>query len=199
MVLQIDTFSERIIPAWCNIEVTKLMEELNATPHVSLTSDCWTSRTTIPYMTITAHFVDDHFNIQIKVLQTKVLNEKHTGENTSVALNEALESWQISEKVSVITTGNASNLGHAIGISDIDLQVGCFAHTLDLAAKKVAELAKPLSRKMKPVITFLHKSHIGAKGLKEKQLALNVQCHQLVNDVETRWKIIIWKAQGVPQ
>ena len=182
-----DTFSERIIPARYNIEVTKLMDELKATSHVSLTSDCWTSRTTIPYMTITAHFVDDQFNLQSKVLQTKVLNEKHTGENISVALNAALESWQISEKVSVITTDNASNMGRAISISDIDLQKGCFAHTLDLAAKKAVELAKPLSRRMKPVITFLHRSHIGAKVLKEKQLALNVPCHQLINDVETRW------------
>ena len=166
-----DTFSERIIPAWYNIEVTKLMEELKATSHVSLTS---TSRTTIPYMTITAHYVDDQFNLQSKVLQTKVLNEKHTGENISVALNAALKSWQISEKGSVITTDNASNMGRAISISDIDLQKGCFAHTLDLAAKKAVELAKPLSRRMKPVITFLHRSHIGAKVLKEKQLALNV-------------------------
>ena len=112
--------------------------------------------TTIHYMTITAHFVDDQFNLQSKVLQTKVLNEKHTGENISVALNAAIESWQISEKVSVITTDNASNMGRAISISDIDLQIGCFAHTLDFAAKKAVELAKPLSRRMKPVITFLH-------------------------------------------
>ena len=80
-------------------------------------------------------------------------------------------------------------MGRAISISDIDLQIGCFAHTLDLAAKEAVELAKALSRRMKPVITFLNRSHIWGKVLKEKQLALNAPCHQLINDVETRWNI----------
>ena len=180
-------FSERIIPSWYNLEVSKLMEELKATKHVALTADCWTSRITIPYLTITAHFIDETYNLKSKVLLNKVLDSQHTGENISVALNSALEPWQIREKVSVITTDNASNMGKAIEISDIKLKIGCFAHTLDLAAKKAVEIAKPISEKMKPIISFLHRSHMGAKVLKEKQEALNVPTHHLITDVETRW------------
>lgn len=58
-----------------------------------------------------------------------------------------LQSWKIDDKVSVITTDNASNMSHAMEISDISLPIGCFAHTLDLAAKKAVEVAKPLSKK----------------------------------------------------
>ena len=71
--------SERIVPGWYNLEVANLIEELKGTNHVALTADCWTSRTTIPYMTITAHYVDSSFLMKSKVLQTKVLDEKHTG------------------------------------------------------------------------------------------------------------------------
>ena len=131
-------------------------------------------------MTITAHFVNDNYELKSFVLQPKGLDEKHMGENISVALSAALESWQIAEKVSVITTDNASNIGCAIHISDKDLQTVCFAHTLDLAAKKAVKLAQPLSRKMKPVISFLHRCHTGGK-------TLNVPSHQLITDVETRW------------
>ena len=181
------SFSEQIVPTWYNLEVSKLMGELKATSAVALTSDGWTSRTTVPYMTITAHFFDEQFTLMSKVLQTRVLDEKHTGENISVELNAALESWQIGQKVSVITTDNASNMGRAVEISDISLKIGCFAHTLDLAAKKAVELVKPISKRMKPVISFIHRSHTGTKVLKEKQAALNIPTHQLINDVETRW------------
>lgn len=40
---------------------------------------------------------------------------------------------------------------------------------------------------MKLVINFLHRSHIGAKVLKEKQEALTVPKHKLITDIETRW------------
>ena len=82
------SFSERIVQTWYNLEVSTLMEELKATSAVALTSDGWT-------MTITAHFFDEHFTLMSKVLQTRVLDEKHTGKNISVELNAALESWQI--------------------------------------------------------------------------------------------------------
>lgn len=163
------------------------MGELSATKHVALTSDCWTSRTTVPYMTVTAHYLDESFDMVSKVLQTKVLDERHTGETISVALNTVLQTWQIDDKVSVITTDNASNMGKGVQISDISLQIGCFAHTLDLAAKKAVEVARPLTKKMKPVINFLHRSHVGAKVFKEKQEALNIPKHKLITDVETRW------------
>ena len=59
--------------------------------------------------------------------------------------------------MSVITTDNASNMGRAIDISDIKLKISSFARTLDLAAKKAVYIAKPISKRMKPVITFLHR------------------------------------------
>ena len=52
--------------------------------------------------------------------------------------------------------------GPAIQISDISLQIGCFVHTLDLAAKKAVELSKPISRKMKPVMSFHQRSQMCA-------------------------------------
>ena len=182
-----DTFSQRIIPSWYNLEVAHLMEEMKSVPHVALTSDCWTSRTTVPHMTITAHYFNKDFTMQARVLQTRVLDERHTGENISVALNHALECWQIQDKVSVITTDNASNMGVAVQISDIDLKIGCFAHTLDLATKKAVDVIKPITRKMKPVIAFIHRSHVGSKVFSEKQEALGTPKHKLIMDVETRW------------
>ena len=55
----------------------------------------------------------------------------------------------------MITTDNASNMGRAVEISDISLKIGCFAHTLDLAAKKAVELVKPISKRMKLSLVLL--------------------------------------------
>ncbi|KAL2923303.1 Zinc finger BED domain-containing protein DAYSLEEPER [Bienertia sinuspersici] len=51
-------------------EKEKLRDELNAIRgRISLTSDCWTSITTDGYMSLTAHFVDNQW-----VLQKRILN-----------------------------------------------------------------------------------------------------------------------------
>lgn len=188
IILNKATFDERIVPSWYNIEAAKLMEELKSTDHVSLTSECWNSRTTIPYLTITAHYANEVWIIVKGPTNQnswcKTLRWKHI-----FALNSALESWQIAEKVTVITTVYASNMGRASVISDIYLKIGSFAHTLDLAEKKAVEL---ISKKenIKLVIPFLHRSHKGAKVLKKKtkkQEALNVPSHQPITDVDMRW------------
>ena len=132
VILNTDMFSQRIIPSWYNLDIAHLMEEMKTALHVALTSDCWTSRTTVSYMTITAHYFDTDFSIQAGVLQMRVLDEWHTRGNISVALNNDLECWQINDKVWVITTDNASNMGSAVQISDIELKNNCFGHILDL-------------------------------------------------------------------
>ena len=43
---------------------------------------------------------------------------------------------------------------------------------------------------------FLHRSHTGARILKEKQAALNVPDHKLVTDVETHWNFTYLMDEG---
>uniref|UniRef100_A0A803L3A7 Uncharacterized protein n=1 Tax=Chenopodium quinoa TaxID=63459 RepID=A0A803L3A7_CHEQI len=65
-------------------EKDKLKEELSVVKgRISLTSDCWTSITTDGYMSLTAHFVDNQWNLQKKIPNFRFLPPPHTGVHMS--------------------------------------------------------------------------------------------------------------------
>jgi len=109
--------------------------EIMASPeiYVALTTDLWMSQSVESYVTITAHYINSKWELESKVLQTREMKERHTGENIAEALRTAVKEWKIDEnRISAIVRDNASNMNVAIeklGWCDVP----CFAHTLQLA------------------------------------------------------------------
>ena len=127
---------------------------------VSITTDGWTSRATQGYLTVTCHFIDNNWEFVNYVLQTRVLEQQHTGENIGQVIKECTEEWNIREKVQSIVTDNAANMTVAVKKAEIDVHVGCFAHTLNLAAKrglKIYEEAGVLE-KLRQIASYFHRS-----------------------------------------
>lgn len=79
----------------------------------------------------------------------------------------------IKEKVSVITSDNASNMTVAIAVAGVQ-KLGCLA----VASNKALSL--PLLQRVlvRSVDTFFHKSNIATEVLQEKQLTLQLPKHK---------------------
>lgn len=79
----------------------------------------------------------------------------------------------IKEKVSVITSDNASNMTVAIEVAGVQ-KLGCLA----VASNKALSL--PLLQRVlvRSVDTFFHKSNIAIEVLQEKQLTLQLPKHK---------------------
>lgn len=58
-----------------------VLDSLGSAERVALTCDTWTSRATESYVTLTAHRMDDHWNLKSHVLQTRAMHDSHTGEH----------------------------------------------------------------------------------------------------------------------
>ena len=90
-----------------------------------------------------------------------------------------------------ITTDNAANIVKAIEIasSDFSPHIRCYAHCLNLAAQKAMEISSvsKLLGRIRRVVIFYHSSSTATHILKEKQKALELPQHKLVQDVRTRW------------
>ena len=87
-----------------------------------------------------------------------------------------------------MTVDNASNMTVALEVAGAQ-KLGCLAHTLNLASNKamsIQSLQRVLA-KVRSIVTFFHKSNIATEMLKEKQLALQLPQHKLINDCKTRW------------
>lgn len=90
----------------------------------------------------------------------------------AVEIGEVLEEFGIAHKVVGITVENASNM--TVKRLDI-LKLGCFAHTLNLAAQKVYSIATVArwSAKLRAVVVWMKQSTMAKTVLKEKQLLLS--------------------------
>ncbi|KAI4793021.1 hypothetical protein KUCAC02_032978 [Chaenocephalus aceratus] len=101
-------FAEKQIPALYDKVRRELVDSLSNAHRVAITVDGWTTCATDAYVTVTAHYIDDEW--QNHVLQTRVFNEAHTGNNVAMLLQEVCREWKIEDKNPALVTDNAGNM-----------------------------------------------------------------------------------------
>ena len=113
----------------------ELLDSLTA-KYISTSTDIWTSRAIKAYITITAHYINDDWKLENKVLMTKGMPERHTGLNIAERVWETTKEWNIPDHlVSAIIHDNTSNMMTAI--QDLGWNhLSCFAHTLQLGLNR---------------------------------------------------------------
>lgn len=107
----------------------ELLKEIAGTP-VGLTTDLWTSHAQEGYITITAQYITPQWQQNTKVLATRVLKDRHTGEKISEAIRDITREFEI-PSVAAICTDNAANMKTCCQVGDYT-RIPCFAHTLQL-------------------------------------------------------------------
>ena len=58
-----------------------VQKSLKSALRVAITCDAWTSRATVSYVTVTAHHVNSQWKLTSYVLQTRAMDDSHTGTN----------------------------------------------------------------------------------------------------------------------
>ena len=158
--------------------------------NVSITHDGWTSCNTESYSCVTAHFITNQWELVNAVLQTKIVEGSHTGENIANALKEVKENWLLPDIIAV--TDNAANEKKAFQILNW-IRFGCYGHRINLFVKNALSVSKEISHviaKGRKLVTFFHQSTSANDSLLAKQKLLLQEefvGHKLIMDVPTRW------------
>lgn len=102
-----------------------------------------------------------------------------------------MSEWKFEWSRSTIpdTTDNAKNIINAISEAGLAPHIGCFAHTINLAAQKataINQVSRLLGR-VQSALSFFHCSTTAANILQSKQEMLKVPKHKRIHDVPTRW------------
>ena len=123
--------SHSIIPQKYEEIKQKLLGELEKLKYCALTTDIWTSRQTMGYITITCHYIDSSWSLHSVILTTTNMQRDHAAENIADELKAATDEWGITQKIVAVVTDNAANIVAAIHLNGWK-HIQCFAHTLKL-------------------------------------------------------------------
>ena len=175
----------------------KLIELLATIPSISLTTDIWSSITNDSYLTITAHWLSNEWEMSCAVLQTNEFAGRHTGVAISNELLEAAKYYNSSDKVIAIVHDEASNMQLSLRILNSSNQyesLSCNAHKLQLCLKsgfEISTIDRMIKCASKIVAHFKH-SPLATNGLKTRQLQMNIDQKKLIQSCATRWNSIYY-------
>ncbi|PRQ57747.1 putative transcription factor/ chromatin remodeling BED-type(Zn) family [Rosa chinensis] len=164
---------------------------------ICLTSDVWSSRQKMGYMSLTAHFIDNTWSLNKRIICFKMIEYPHTGESLANHIFEELLSWRIHDKIFSISLDNASNndvaafvLPSYLMLEEVPkklFHVRCCAHILNLIVQDGLYILGPSIDKIINVVRSMNSSN--------KRHELWVHCckdfdlpkKNIDNDVPHRW------------
>lgn len=166
---------------------------------ISITTDTWTSIQRINYMCITAHFIDNYWNLHKKILSFVPVTS-HKGEYISKALEACLLEWGL-KSVFTVTVDNASSNDTALvflkkkvvswGSSAVKskyLHMRCIAHILNLVVQDGLKEARSSVHKVREAVKYIRNSPQRLQKFKDIADLVEVETKCALSlDVQTRW------------
>ncbi|XP_054085598.1 zinc finger BED domain-containing protein 4-like [Zeugodacus cucurbitae] len=176
------SISNTIIPVVYETCIAQMREKISKGSKFCITTDCWTSRSTVSYIAVTAHFVNTKFDMCSILLECCQMTESHTSKKMSAELKRIAEDWIISGNILLAVSDNDSNIKNAIQ-NDLKWQhFEYFAHTLNLIVENAFSNDQVCItlQKVKQIVT-----HFG-KSVAANDNFLTFQSIKLIQSIETR-------------
>ncbi|KAI9194274.1 hypothetical protein LWI28_004659 [Acer negundo] len=173
----------------------------NIQGRVAITSDLWTSSNQKRgYMTVTAHFIDDSWQLQSRLLRFMYVPCPLSAVNLSNALMECLLDWHIDRKLSTLTLDNCpmNNCMIDILLDKVSpnslimcgrlFHMKCVAHVLNSIVKSGLEVIDLGIEKIRDSVAFWTATPKRMEKFEETTRQLNIGYEKrLVLDCKTRW------------
>lgn len=164
---------------------------------VSLTIDCWTSQQQDGYMTVTASFIDDSWNLHKKIIGFFKV-KGHKGDDIGKNLVRCVTEWGL-ERVMTITVDNASSNDSGVSYLRRQLQktniangkflhMRCSAHITNLIVRDGLKEVDPSVKRVRGAIRYIKDGTSRLVKFKEIAEEENVNSKAFLKlDVPTRW------------
>ncbi|CAL2277974.1 unnamed protein product [Prunus armeniaca] len=166
---------------------------------VSITTDTWTSIQNVNYMVVTAHFMDNEWNLHKRIINfTKITS--HKGIDIGKTLCACLNAWGIENLFSITVDNASANDGVVVYVGNrmnnfnnllLDgkyLHLRCACHILNLIVKDgLKELLSSIEG-IRNCVKYIHSSPSRLDSFRDH--ALEMRMDEMANvpmDVVTRW------------
>lgn len=168
---------------------------------LSFTTDIWTSNVSLMSMlSLTAQWIDKHFERHQVLLHCKEMPGSHTAANLTAQFLEMLDKWGIAhERVHVVLRDNARNMVKALDDANLK-SLPCLAHTLQLvvnegqlAQRSIVDIVATGRR----IVGHFKHSPLAYSRLYDIQAQLGQPRKRLQQDVSTRWNSTVYMLQSL--
>ncbi|KAL4285326.1 hypothetical protein GQ457_16G008580 [Hibiscus cannabinus] len=168
---------------------------------IAITTDMWTStHQKKGFMAITAHFIDDSWILQSRIIRFTYVPCPHTAEVICDVLSESLMDWNIDNKISALALDNCSTndkmmklicgklTPNSLWLDGNLLHVRCSAHILNLIVKDGLEIIKSFIDNVCDSVTFWIATPKRIEKFQETACQLNIHVTtKIALDCSTRW------------
>lgn len=167
---------------------------------VALTSDCWTSIQNLNYLTLTAHFIDNEWKYQKRIISfSTVLN--HKGETIGRQIEETLREWGL-RSLCTVTLDNATsndtaaaylkkrftNISGGLVLDGEFFHMRCCAHILNLVVNDGLKDSIDSISSIRNAVRFVRSSPQRQAKFRECCEFVKISSKKLVClDVPIRW------------
>ncbi|GBP40405.1 Zinc finger BED domain-containing protein 4 [Eumeta japonica] len=154
--------SEVVIPEVYTKVKNAVRAEIAKAKAISITTDIWTcTNNLLGFLSYTAHWLDEEFGFQHRVLQMSHFRGPHTADNIRSVLSDLSVNWDIDTRIHLVLRDNGPNVVKVINDSQY-VGKGCYIHTLQLAVKaslKELNVIDVIASARKIVGHFNHSAH----------------------------------------
>ncbi|KAG5531998.1 hypothetical protein RHGRI_026573 [Rhododendron griersonianum] len=167
---------------------------------VSFTTDMWTaSNQKRGFMVITAHWIDDSWKLQSRIIRFAYVPCPHTAEVLSEVMMDTFLEWNVDRKLSTLTVDNCSTNDAMINLllekfgSDhlwfkSFFHVRCAAHILNLIVKDGLDVIKSSIEKVRDSVAYWTATPKREEKFEDAARQLGVFCGKKLSlDCPTRW------------
>ncbi|KAG5538656.1 hypothetical protein RHGRI_019276 [Rhododendron griersonianum] len=168
---------------------------------ICLTSDLWSSLTSDEYMVLTAHYVDENWVLQKKILSFSNVPPPRNGAILADRLISLLKEWGIEKKIFTITLDNASyndtmianlkkhpSFGPCLPCNGNFFRVRCGAHILNLIVQDGLKVIDKVVHNIRESVKYVRGSDARKLRFVEclRELPFTTS-KKVCQDMPTRW------------
>ncbi|KAJ1278634.1 hypothetical protein BS78_04G093800 [Paspalum vaginatum] len=163
----------------------------------ALTSDVWTSsHQKTSYISIVAHYLDDSYCLNKRVIGFRVMDDSHTGDAIANHILEVLNDFKIKDKILSVTLDNASSNTTAIEILSPQIQSyiegyvvhqRCVRHIINLVVQDGITVFSKYLDNIRAAIRFITSTPQMISKFAEYCRAHNKKPRKFGLDMKIRW------------
>lgn len=154
----------------------------------------WTSSTGAPYMVLTAHWINNEWNLKHAIIAFQRFSHPHIGLQIQRATYKILQEFSIATKALAITIDNGANQVAAMKLFTTTLSsklqvdfnvIRCGAHSIVLVVNAGLEKVRIIINKVRAFIIEIRKSPKKEQELSTFTTNLHVKYKKLIRDIKT--------------